>query len=221
MKYDLHTHTIYSKCSNLKPELLLKIAKKLNFNGIAVTDHNTIKGSLAVSKLNKDKDFEVILGSEIDTSQGSILAYYINKEIKSRNLFEVLDEIKKQDGLAAIAHPFRLSLHKEHRFRYPIEKIKNKIDAIEAFNARNLPGNNRKAIKVANKLKIPKIAGSDTHFAFEFGKACTLFEDNYNLREAIKKNKTSIKGTIIYGPFSGFMSYAKVYIAKFIKKIEN
>ncbi|MCG8571012.1 MAG: PHP domain-containing protein [Spirochaetes bacterium] len=124
MKYDLHTHTMYSRCSNLKPEVLLKLAKKFNLNGIAITDHYTIKGALAVSKLNKDKDFEVIVGSEIDTPQGSILAYYINKEIKSRNILEILDEIRTQGGLAAIAHPFRLSLHKRHFFSYPLKKNK-------------------------------------------------------------------------------------------------
>ncbi len=205
MKYDLHIHTKYSKCSNLKPEILLKLAKKLKFDGIAVTDHNTIKGSLVVSKLNKEKDLEVITGSEINTPDGSILAYYINEDIKSKNLLDVLDEIKKQGGMAAIAHPFRLSFNREHHFRYPIEKIKNKIDAIEAFNARNLPGNNMKAIKTADKLKITKIAGSDTHFAFEFGKAYTLFEGS--LRDAVKKNKTKIKGTIIFGPVGGLISY--------------
>ena len=57
-KYDLHIHTEYSRCSNLKPEILLKLAKKLKFDGIAVTDHNTIKGSLAVKRLNKDKDLK-------------------------------------------------------------------------------------------------------------------------------------------------------------------
>ena len=205
MKYDLHIHTFYSKCSSLNPKILLKIAKKLNFDGIAVTDHNTIKGSLAVKKLNKDPDFEVITGSEIDTPQGNLLAYYINKDIKSKNLFEVLDEIKQQGGLAAIAHPFRSSPNNKHRFKYPIEKIKNKIDAIEAFNARNLPGNNKKAIKIADKLNIPKIAGSDSHFAFELGKAYTLFDNS--LRKALKQNKTEIKGTIILGPVGGLLSY--------------
>lgn len=204
-KYDLHIHTNYSKCSNLKPKILLKLAKKLKFDGIAVTDHNTIGGSLAVSKLNKDKDFEVIQGSEIDTHKGSILAYYINENIKSKNLLEVLDKIKEQGGVAAIAHPFRTSPCSKHRFRYPIEKIKNKIDAIEAFNARNLPGNNRSAIKLADKLNIPKIAGSDAHFAFELGKAYTLFDGS--LKKAIKQNKTKIKGTIIFGPIGGLMSY--------------
>lgn len=206
-KYDMHIHTHYSKCSNLKPQILLKLAKKLKFDGIAVTDHSTIKGSLAVSKLNKDKDFEVIIGEEIDTPDGSILAYYINEDIKSRSLLEVLDEIKKQGGMAAIAHPFRLSLNKEHRFRYPIEEVKDKIDAIEAFNARNLPGNNRAAIKTADRLGIAKIAGSDTHFAFEFGKAYTLFEGD--LRKAVKQKKTKIKGTILFGPVGGLMSFIR------------
>ena len=205
MKYDLHIHTFYSKCSSLNPKILLKIAKKLNFDGIAVTDHNTIKGSLAVKKLNKDPDFEVITGSEISTSQGNLLAYYINKDIQSKKLFEILDEIKQQGGLAAIAHPFRSSPNSKHRFKYPIEKIKNKIDAIEAFNARNLPGNNKKAIKIADKLNIPKIAGSDSHFAFELGKAYTLFDNS--LRKALKQNKTEIKGTIILGPVGGLLSY--------------
>lgn len=205
MKYDLHTHTMYSKCSNLKPEILLKLAKKKNFDGIAVTDHNTIQGSLAVGKLNTDKNFEVITGSEIETNQGSILAYYINEEIKSKDLMEALDEIKDQDGLVAIAHPFRTSLHMRHRFQIPIKEVKGKIDAIEAINSRNLPGNNWKAIKTADELGITKIAGSDTHFAFEFGNAYTLFEDN--LRKAIKQNKTEIHGTILFGPISGLMSY--------------
>ena len=210
MKYDLHIHTFYSKCSSLNPKILLKIAKKLNFDGIAVTDHNTIKGSLAVKKLNKDPDFEVITGSEISTSQGNLLAYYINKDIQSKKLFEILDEIKQQGGLAAIAHPFRSSPNSKHRFKYPIEKIKNKIDAIEAFNARNLPGNNRKAIKIADKLSIPKIAGSDSHFAFEIGKAYTLFDNS--LRKALKQNKTEIKGTIILGPVGGLLSYFRRHL---------
>lgn len=212
LKYDLHIHTHYSKCSNLKPEILLKLAKKLNFDGIAVTDHNTIKGSIAVKKLNKDKDFEVVTGCEIETSNGSILAYYTNEEIKSRNIPEIVDEIKKQGGLAAIAHPFRTSPFYKHKFSYPINYIKKKIDAIEAFNARNLPGNNKKAIKVANELRIPKIAGSDTHFAFELGKAYTLFDNNCSLREAIKKNKTKIKGTIVFGPIGGLISFFRTHL---------
>lgn len=207
MKYDLHTHTHYSKCSNLKPELLLKIIKKRGLNGIAITDHHTIKGAKKVSKINKDKDFEVIVGEEITTDIGEVLVYYVQNEIKERDFFSVVDEVKKQDALISISHPFRTSINPYHHFKEPIEKIKNRIDAIEVFNARNLPGNNGKAQKVAKKLNLAGTAGSDSHFAFEIATAYTIFNDD--LRKAIKKNKTEFKGTILFGPFGGLLSFIK------------
>ena len=57
MKYDLHIHTKYSACSNLEPLTILRAAKKRKIDGIAVTDHNSLKGAIAVSRLNKDKKY--------------------------------------------------------------------------------------------------------------------------------------------------------------------
>jgi len=207
MKYDLHNHTHYSSCSNLKPEILLKLVKKKGMDGIAVTDHNTIKGALKVKKLNKDKDFEVIVGEEVDTNYGDVLTYYLQKEIKSHDFFSVVDEVKKQNGLIIIPHPFRLSINPKHKFKYPLKKLRDKIDAIECFNARMLPGNNEKAQRLAKKLDIPGTGGSDAHFWFEIGRAYTIFDDN--LRKALKQKKTSYKGTILYGPFGGLLSFLR------------
>jgi len=207
MKYDLHMHTHYSKCSNLKPELLLKIAKKRGLNGIAVTDHQTIDGALKVKKLNKDKNFEVIIGEEISTNYGDVLVYYLNKKIDTIDFYRVVDEARKQNSLVVIPHPFRTSINTKHHFKYPIEKIKNKIDAIEVFNARNLPGNNEKAQKIAKKLNLPGTAGSDTHFIFEIATAYTIF--NGDLRKALKNKKTEFKGTILFGSFGGFLSFLR------------
>jgi len=209
MKYDLHNHTYYSKCSNLKPEILLKIAKKKGLNGIAVTDHNTTKGALAVKKLNKDKNFEVIIGEEVDTNFGDVLAYYLNKEIKTHDFFTLVDEVKKQNGLISIPHPFRMSINYKSKFRYPIAKIKDRIDAIECFNARMLPGNNEKAQKLAKKLNIPGTGGSDAHFKLDIGRAYTIFDNNFNLRKALKQNKTRYEGTIMFGALSGFRSFLR------------
>ncbi|MBS3102249.1 PHP domain-containing protein [Candidatus Woesearchaeota archaeon] len=207
MKYDLHMHTHYSKCGNLKPELLLKIAKKRGLDGIAVTDHNTIKGALEVKKLNKNKKFEVIVGEEISTNVGEVLAYYLKKQVKKGDFFSVVDEVKKQGALASLSHPFRTSLNPNHRFKLPIEKIKNRVDAMEVFNARNLPGNNEMSQRTAKKLNLAGTAGSDAHFSFEIAKAYTIFDGN--LRQAIKKNETKFKGTIIFGPFGGLLSFLR------------
>ena len=207
LKYDLHNHTHYSSCSNLKPEILLKVIKKKGMNGIAITDHDTTKGALEVKKLNKDKDFEVIVGEEVSTNYGDVLTYYLNKEIKSKDFFTVVDEVKKQAGLIIIPHPFRKSLNPTHKFGYPISKIKNKIDAIECFNARMLPGNNEKAQRLSKKLNIAGTGGSDAHFRFEIGRAYTIFDGT--LRKALKEKKTKYEGTILYGPFGGLLSFLR------------
>ncbi|MBI2134726.1 PHP domain-containing protein [Candidatus Woesearchaeota archaeon] len=208
LKYDIHNHTHYSPCSNLKPEILLKVAKKKGFNGIGIVDHHTIKGALKVKGMNKDKDFEVIVGSEITTNYGDVLCLYINKDIKSRNFFSLVDEVKKQDGLIIIPHPFRKSLNKNHTFKIPIEKIKNKIDAIECFNARMLPlGDNEKAQRLAKKLNIAGTGGSDAHFRFEIGTGWTTFEGNF--RKALKRKETKYHGRIFLGPFGGLLSYLR------------
>ena len=207
LKYDLHNHTHYSSCSNNKPEILLKVAKKRGMNGIAVTDHGTMKGALKVKKLNKDKDFEVIVGCEVDTNFGDLLTYYLQKEIKSKDFFDVVDEVRKQNGLLIIPHPFRKSLNPKHTFGYPIEKLKNKIDAIECFNARMLPGNNEKAQELAKKFDITGTGGSDSHFRFEISRAYTIFDGT--LREALKKKKTKYEGTILYGSTGGLLSFLR------------
>ena len=208
LKYDIHNHTHYSSCSNLKPEILLKAAKEKKFNGIGVVDHGTIKGALKAKELNKDRNFEVIIGSEITTNYGDVLALYLNKDIKSREFFSLVDEVRKQDGIIIIPHPFRKSLNKSHTFKHPIEKIKNKIDAIECFNARMLPlGDNEKAQRIAKKLNIAVTGGSDAHFRFEIGTGWTTFENDF--RRALKRKETKYEGRIFLGPLGGFLSFIR------------
>ena len=207
MKYDLHMHTCYSRCSNLRPDLLLKIAKKKGLDGVAITDHMEMKGALEVKKLNKDKDFEVIIGEEVSTDCGDVLVYHANEKITKIDFFEVLDEVRKQGALISIAHPFRTTLINNHKFRLPLSDVKEKVDAIECFNARTLPGDNKKAIEQADKLKIAATAGSDTHFFFEVGTGYTMFDGD--LRTALRKKNTKVEGTIKYGAFGGVLSYLR------------
>jgi len=207
MRYDLHIHTHYSSCANLKPETILRLAKKYNLNGIAITDHHEIKGALEVKKLNKSKNFEVIVGEEVSTNYGDVLLYYLNKIIDDVDFYEVIDEARKQGALASLAHPFRTTLIHNHKFQLPVEKVKNDIDAIECFNSRTLPGDNLKADNAADKLNIAKTAGSDSHFFFEIGTAYSIFDDS--LRKAIKQKKIKVGGTIMFGALGGALSYLR------------
>ncbi|MEM2121451.1 MAG: PHP domain-containing protein [Candidatus Woesearchaeota archaeon] len=204
LRYDLHVHTQYSNCSGLKLKTLLKTAKRIGLNGVAITDHNTIKGALLLKKLNKDKNFEIIVGEEIMTNHGELLAYYIKEEIKPGDIFEVIDKIKEQNGLISVAHPYSIYRQRMGSF---ILNLKGKIDAVEVFNGRAiLPYENRKAQRIAEIMNLGRTAGSDAHSMIEIGKAYTFFDERYSLIEAIKKKKTGFKGVIWYAFIGGISS---------------
>ncbi len=208
LRYDLHTHTHYSSCSNMKPEVLLKTAKKKGLNGIAVTDHGRIDGALEVKRLNKDKNFEVIIGQEISTIQGDVLAYYLKEKVDAVDFFDAVEKARKQNALIVIPHPFRTSSNPHHKFKLYFGKVKKYIDAVECFNARMLfNSDNKKADNAANKYGIAKTGGSDAHFKFEVATGTTLFERD--LRKALKEKKTMPYGKLKFGAFGGLLSFLR------------
>lgn len=200
MKYDLHCHTWYSPCSLLSPPIFLKfISRKMD--GVAITDHDTIKGYEVARKLNKDREFKIIKAVEKTTDRGHVLAYYINEVPKTNNFFEVLDSFRAQGAIVAIAHPF--SYVKKHKFNFSKEAVR-KVDAIECRNASMNAEQNHKAVMLANKYNISKIGGSDSHFVSEVGLAYTRFEGD--LRMALKKRETFAEGKLKYFVLNQFAS---------------
>ena len=192
-KYELHQHTYYSPCSNLKPKEILKLAKARNLEGIAITDHNTIKGALEIKSLNKNKNFEVIIGEEIKTDKGEVLAYYLTKEIKPGKFNTVIEQIRQQKAIAILAHPYTKGI-----FRKKAKISKKEIlqlDGIEVLNRRNiLKRDNKKAFKLAKILNKPMISGSDAHFKEEIGQNPTYLK--LNLKHSIQNKLTFPSGNI-------------------------
>lgn len=82
MKYDLHVHSKYSVDGYVEPEVIVKTAQKRGLSGVAVTDHNTIKGGLKAKKYETE-DLRVIVGSEIETNRGEVIGLFLSEEIKS------------------------------------------------------------------------------------------------------------------------------------------
>jgi predicted metal-dependent phosphoesterase TrpH len=188
MDLDLHIHSNYSFDSYSRIVDILKIAKKKGLGGLAITDHNTIKGSLNALKVADEQI--IISGCEIGTEIGDIIGLFINEEIKSRLSFEVIEEIRDQGGLAVIAHPFK-------RKRNLNNEIIKKIDAVEVFNARATKTNER-ARKIAEDYNLPITAGSDAHFCFEVGRGRIIVQNAFDteaIRKSILKKQVSIKGT--------------------------
>ena len=190
MKYDLHIHSKYSSDGVLDPEKIVKIATKKGLNGIAITDHNTIKGGLEAKKYETE-DFKVIAGSEISTESGEIIGLFLEEEIKSKDIQDVISEIKDQNGIIIIPHPFD---ELRHSAFHPTEEDAIFIDCIEGFNSRCVYQKyNEKAVEFATKHRLAITAGSDAHFSNEIGNG-GITSETEDVREAIMKNDVKIFG---------------------------
>ena len=190
MKYDFHTHTKYSADGYIEPKILVKVAAKVGLTGIAVTDHNTIKGGLEAKKY-ENNEIEVIVGSEILTDKGEVIGIFLTEEIKSTSFKEVCNEIKAQNGVVVLPHPFdgirSTSLH-------PNTEDAHYIDSVEVFNSRCVRQiYNDMASNYAEENCLKSIAGSDAHFENEIGTAGVKTEST-DIKEAILKGDVTVFG---------------------------
>ena len=174
---EFHCHTIYSKDSLVTPAQLIETCRKKGLDRVIITDHNTIKGALEAQKLAPEL---VIIGEEIMTTKGEILAAYLNEEIPlGLSPKETIQRLRAQGAFISIAHPFDFSRH-GHWQEEDLFEILPLVDAIETFNARCLlPSMNEKAQNFASRYEIPSTVGSDAHALFELGRA-TLTLPKFN-----------------------------------------
>lgn len=188
--YDFHIHSKYSYDSICTPKRILRTAKKKGLSGVAITDHNTIRGGLEALKI--DSDIDIIVGSEIKTDKGEIIALFVNEEIKSGGYEDVMGQIRDQDGIIVLPHPYKTG-------KEPFEALTKKVDIIEIMNARRSRELNDKAMELAKNINKPKIGGSDAHMAFEIGRVRTVFDEEINgiedVRRLLLKNSGSTQGT--------------------------
>jgi predicted metal-dependent phosphoesterase TrpH len=170
---DVHIHSKYSPDSNSEPDEIIKFAKMKGLDFIAIADHNrfhTHKG-----------DIITIPAEEVSSKDGHVLALFIDREIPSSlSQEETVELIHEGNGIAVVAHPFRLINGVRSSFR-------NIYDAIETKNGRCMSGCNEKASMLARSLGKPMTAGSDAHFYDEIGRTYikTAAADVEDIRKAI------------------------------------
>ncbi len=159
---DLHIHTCYSSDCATTPEELMAACEECGLEAIAVTDHNTIKGALAVAAL-APAHIHVIIGEEIKTTRGEVIGLYLSEEIpRGLSFEETIREIKNQGGLVYVPHPFD-PLHLTPTYKLLASNAAD-IDIIEVYNPRiTFTSFNEKAKRLALKYDIPGGAGSDCH----------------------------------------------------------
>jgi predicted metal-dependent phosphoesterase TrpH len=189
-RVELHCHTIYSKDSLNQLEPLLNACRKKGIDRIAITDHNTIQGALIAKQIDPEL---VIVGEEIMTQKGELLAYFVTDEIPpGLSPEDTINILRDQGAFISVAHPFDKIRH-GHWEENDLMQITPLIDAIEIFNARcMLPQFNNAAKLFASAHNLPGTAGSDAHALIEVGKAAMIvpdFHDATSFKNAIAAGK--------------------------------
>ena len=188
IRIEFHCHTIYSKDSLVAPARLVESCSRKGIDRIVITDHNTIAGALEAQKMAPGL---VIVGEEIMTTKGELLAAYVTEEIPAGlSPQEAIRCLKEQGAFISVSHPFD-STRRGHWQEDDLLDILPFVDAIETFNARCiLPGMNHQAQEFAVRHGIASTVGSDAHTLFELGRATlTLpqFEGPEELRTVIRR----------------------------------
>ena len=161
-------HSRFSPDSRSKPELIVKHAVDIGLGAIAVTDHNSWKGSVEARRV-APANLLIVPGAELKTERGDLLALFVEEEIKTRVFAEAVDEIKARDGLAIVPHPGDAPKMRKEDIAL--------ADAVEVFNATLRPEQNDRSMAYSKELGKPGIGVSDAHIVLEVGNGATRIPD--------------------------------------------
>ena len=201
---DLHIHTVASDGTASVVEVLDHVERNTELDVIAITDHERIDAAVAGRAIALDRglSFEVVVGEEVTTLGGHLLALWIDAPIKPfRSMRSTIAAIHDQGGVAIPAHPlvpYPLCAQGFVLRRLLADEPRYRPDAIEAFNPTTLgrPWHGR-VVRFADEHHLARIGNSDAHALGAIGSGYTTFagRDGAALREAIATASTHHHGT--------------------------
>lgn len=196
---DFHCHTRHSPDSRLEEDRFINLAVERGLTHVAVTDHNTIDGSVAVraraAEMGVDDRLMVILAEEVSSADGEMVALFISETVPRDQSAEVTaDAIREQGGLVSVPHPFD-PFRRSHITPDALDRLAatDRIDLIEVFNSRvTLGRHNQEAADFAARHDIPGVACSDSHTGMEVAmsfNALPAFGTAAELKAALPDNE--------------------------------
>lgn len=183
-KADMHLHSLYSDGTASVAEILEHVEHRTDLDVIAITDHERIDGALRAAELHAagDYSFDLVVGEEITTRRGHVLALFITERLPAlRPLEETLRAIHAAGGLAIAAHPLApvplsVGARALRRVRdHPDRDVA--FDALELFNP-STAGRTRRAARLSlneRELGLPGVGNSDAHVLRGIGSGSTTF----------------------------------------------
>lgn len=178
-KADLHIHTTHSDGVASIREVLTHAAQATDLKVIAITDHDCITGSKQAARLAPSYGIEAIVGEEISTQHGHLLALFTERHIPAgQPARETIAAIHAQGGLAIAPHPFDASVPSIGASELAPFLNELGLDGIEGFNA-GVYWHQRRCNALAQQRarvwQLPITGGSDSHSLPTIGKGFTTF----------------------------------------------
>jgi predicted metal-dependent phosphoesterase TrpH len=207
---EFHCHTRFSKDSLTEIDNLLATCRGKGIDRLVITDHNTIAGALAAVEFDPER---AIIGEEIMTSEGELLAAFVREEVPQDLLpEEAISRLRDQGAFISVSHPFDTTRN-GHWQRAVLERIAPLVDAIEVFNSRCISNEANRQAKAFSELHgLLGTVGSDAHALFEVGRATIHlpdFADGKSLKAALAQARFE---TWLSSPLVHFTSRYAVWV---------
>ncbi len=202
----MHLHSLYSDGTATVASILEHVEHRTDLDVVAITDHERIDGALHAAELHAagDFSFDLVVGEEITTRRGHVLALFLTERLPAlRPLEETLAAVHAAGGLAIAAHPLApIPLSVGARSLRGVRDHPDpavRFDALELFNP-STAGRTRQAARLdlnARELRLPAVGNSDAHVLEGIGSGFTAFDGHTaaDYRAALAAGAVSAHGT--------------------------
>ncbi|MBW1839266.1 MAG: PHP domain-containing protein [Deltaproteobacteria bacterium] len=210
MEIELHAHTHHSRGSKIPVEVLMsptdlvREAKRIRLDAVAVTDHSESSGWKEALEAGKRYGVTVIPGIEIKTEEGHLIGLGLNEHIDDgMSVDETVERIKQQGDVSVAPHPFDI---RNDGIKNPFKKT----DAVEIFNSLGVDRlSNELAEKRAKETSVSMVVGSDAHSKEMLGRSINRVRA-HDMDSALKQIKMGhVRWTKSYTPMPVLVSWAR------------
>lgn len=187
MLIDLHTHTKpLSWDSYLTPDDLIERSRDAGLDGICLSEHDFFWKPEDVAELAKRHNYLVLPAIEINTDDGHVLCYGLDKYVYGMHRsHELAHHIEQVHGAMVAAHPYRRQMpwyiesdldYEEALKRAARNPAYQYCAALEVVNGRGTDRENEFSLRLATMMSMRGSAGSDAHARVDIGRCATEFE---------------------------------------------
>ena len=199
MLVDLHTHTRpLSWDSYLEPDELVERSKAAGLDGICLSEHDFFWKPEDVAELAERHSYLVLPAIEINTDDGHILAYGLDKYVYGMHRsHELAHHVEQAHGVMVAAHPYRRQMpwyteqerdYEEALSRASRNQAYRYCAALEVINGRGNERENEFSRRLCELMGMRGTAGSDAHARLDIGTCATYFErDIASIEELIEE----------------------------------